>query len=243
MNKIGVFDSGIGGITVLKEIIKLIPNYEYVYYSDSFNNPYGNKTKEELYVIVKNVIDKLIMMDCNIIVIACNTASAICVDDIREEYKDIIIVAVEPAIKMINDYGHTDNVLLLATKGTVESTRFKNLYEKYNNNNTYVYTPLNLASLIEEGNSRKINECLKVELRGFVDKEINVVILGCTHYPLVKDKIKKILGNQIFYDGSIGVAKRVKSFIKEETKFKITFIDSSNSKEKEIRFFDLLSKK
>ena len=243
MSKIGVFDSGIGGITVLKEIISLVPDCEYIYYSDSFNNPYGNKTEEELYIIVKEVVDKLIGMGCNIIVIACNTASAICVDQLRSEYKSINIIAVEPSIKMISDYGHTDNVLLLATKGTTESNRFKTLYEKYNNNSTYVYTPFCLATLIEEGDNLKIDRCLEEELEQFKDKNINIVILGCTHYPLVKDKIKEILNNEIFYDGSIGVAKRVKSFVTEKSKFSIAFIDSSKSKEKETRFFDLLSKK
>lgn len=243
MSKIGVFDSGIGGITILKEIISLVPDCEYIYYSDSFNNPYGEKSPEELYLIVKKVVDKLIDMECSIIVIACNTASAICVDQLRTEYNNVNIIAVEPAIKMISDYGHTDNVLLLATKGTAESNRFKILYEKYNNNNTYVYTPLKLASLIEEGNDDKIDKYLEEELEQFKDKNINVVILGCTHYPLVKDKIKNILNNEIFYDGSIGVAKRVKTFVKEKSKFSITFIDSSNSREKEIRFFDILSKR
>ena len=243
MSKIGVFDSGIGGITVLKEIISLVPDCEYIYYSDSFNNPYGNKTEEELYIIVKEVVDKLIGLGCNIIVIACNTASAICVDQLRSEYKSINIIAVEPAIKMISDYGHTDNVLLLATKGTTESNRFKTLYEKYNNNSTYVYTPFCLATLIEEGDIFKIDRCLEEELEQFKDKNINIVILGCTHYPLVKDKIKEILNNEIFYDGSIGVAKRVKSFVTEKSKFSIAFIDSSKLKEKETRFFDLLSKK
>jgi len=95
---IGVFDSGIGGVTVLKEILKLLPNYQYVYYSDSINNPYGDKSKDELLVITKDIVQLLIDKGCKVIVIACNTASAICKDFLRENF-DIPIIAIEPAVK------------------------------------------------------------------------------------------------------------------------------------------------
>ena len=91
---IGIFDSGIGGITVLKEIIKLLPNENYIYYSDSKNNPYGNRTDKEIKEICTNIVEKLIEKNCKIIVIACNTASAKAVKYLREKYKDISFIAI-----------------------------------------------------------------------------------------------------------------------------------------------------
>ena len=96
---IGIFDSGIGGVTVFKEILKSLPNYQYLYYSDSINIPYGDKNNEELISITREIVKYLIKRGAKIIVIACNTASAICKDDLRIEF-DIPIIAIEPAIKL-----------------------------------------------------------------------------------------------------------------------------------------------
>ena len=102
-NKIGVFDSGIGGATVLKEIIKILPYENYIYYSDSKNNPYGDKTDEEVCKICDNIVKYLIGRGCETIVIACNTASAKAAQFLRDKYKKIIFVAIEPAYKMVTE--------------------------------------------------------------------------------------------------------------------------------------------
>ena len=101
---IGVLDSGIGGVSVLREIIKVIPKGHFVYYSDSANNPYGDKSRDEVYSIVKKTVDYFIKLNCVAIVLACNTASAICVKRLREEYPNILFIAIEPAYKMVHDY-------------------------------------------------------------------------------------------------------------------------------------------
>lgn len=95
---IGIFDSGIGGVTVFREILKVLPHYSYLYYSDSKNNPYGDKSQEDLFQITENVVDYLVSHGCQIIVIACNTASAICKDYLRSKF-DVPILAIEPAYK------------------------------------------------------------------------------------------------------------------------------------------------
>ena len=122
--KIGIFDSGIGGVTVLKEIIKILPYEDYVYYSDSKNNPYGDKTNEEVQKICDNIVKYLIEQDCKIIVIACNTASTKAVEFLRKKYTKMTFVAIEPAYKMVHDYSYENPTLVMATKGTIESEKF-----------------------------------------------------------------------------------------------------------------------
>ena len=238
---IGIFDSGIGGVTVFKEILRELPNYEYVYYSDSKNNPYGDKSSDELIKITDSIVSYLVQMGCCVIVIACNTASAICKDYLRRKY-DIPIIAIEPAYKMVNDINKDGKTLVLATKGTLQSSKFKCLYNKYDNHNTILYECVGLADLIENDDDEEIDKYLDNHLKDF--KGVENVVLGCTHYPLIKDKIKKILGDVLFFDGSKGVCLQLKKIIQKNniksTNSSITFIDSSLSEEKEKRFFDIL---
>ena len=206
--KIGIFDSGIGGATVLKEILKILPNENYIYYSDSFNNPYGDKSKEELKEICKKIINILIQKNCKAIVIACNTASTLS-KDLREEYKQIPIIAIEPAYKMVYDYAFNKDTLVMATKRTIESNKFNNLLKNYNNNKTYLLPCIGLADAIEEADKEKIQEFMKKELAKYAGKVQNVVI-GCTHYALIKEEIKNTLGNVQFFYGAKNLALHLK---------------------------------
>ena len=135
---IGIFDSGIGGATVLKEILKILPNENYIYYSDSKNNPYGDKTDEEIFEICDNIVKKFVKQKCKAIVIACNTASAKAANLLRKKYPEQIIIAIEPAYKMVHDFAYEKPTLVMATKGTIESEKFHKLYEKYDNHKTYL---------------------------------------------------------------------------------------------------------
>lgn len=239
---IGIFDSGIGGVTVLKEILKVLPNQKYIYYSDSIHNPYGNLEDEHLYSIVKKIVEYLIQRGCKAIVIACNTASCKCVKRLREDFKDIIFVAIEPAYKMVHDYNVDKKTLVMATKGTIESEKFLALYHKYDNHKTYLKSCVGLAELIENNEQGKLNQYLEKELSEY--KGVENVVLGCTHYPLAKENIKQILGNVQFFDGSIGVAKELKRQLEKdhfpEEEYSLEFIDSSNNQKKEERFFSIL---
>ena len=235
---IGVFDSGIGGVTVMKELVKILPNEDYIYYSDTINNPYGDKTNEEIINISDNIVNKLINMGCKIIVIACNTASAISKEYLRNKY-NVPIIAIEPAYKSVND----ESTLVMATKATINSDKFKILFNTYDNHNTILLSCSGLADLIEEGNNDKIINYLENKIGKY--KGVKNVVLGCTHYPLIKGEIAKVLGPVTFYDGSIGVAKHTKDVLEEKNLLnnntgKITFIDSSNNKEKERLFYKLL---
>jgi len=243
-NKIGIFDSGIGGITVLNEIIKILPNEEYLYYSDSKNNPYGNKSDEEIIKICDDIVKYLINEGCDVIVIACNTASAKAAGFLRNKYKEITIVAIEPAYKMVYDYSYDKPTLVMATEGTIKSEKFNLLYEKYNNNNTYLLSCAGLADIIEAEDRYKIKEYLEKNISNFKGKVKNVV-LGCTHYPLIKEEIKEVLGDVIFFDGAPQLAKHLKNILekagnKKEIEKGVQFIDTRGLEEKEKRFYNLL---
>ena len=245
MNKeksIGIFDSGIGGVTVLKEILKILPNENYIYYSDSKNNPYGDKSDEEIFNICDRIVKELIEQECKAIVIACNTASAKAAKQLREKYSQEIIIAIEPAYKMVHDFAYEKPTLVMATKGTIESEKFHRLYEKFDNHKTYLMACKGLADIIEDGNEEKIQKYLKENLTEYVGKVENVV-LGCTHYPLVQKQISQVLGNVKFFNGAPNLAKHLKDVLEEndlitysQIKGKIDFIDSSNSEYKKERF-------
>ena len=239
---IGIFDSGIGGATIFKEIIKKIPNQDYIYYSDSKNNPYGDKTKEELFKITNNIIKYLINKDCKIIVIACNTASTI-INPFREEYPNIVFIGTEPAYKVVHDKAFDKKTLILATKGTIESEKFNELFNKYNNHQTVLFSCQGLAELIETNNKKAIDEYLERNISKF--KGTENVVLGCTHYPLIKENITKVLGHVVFFDSSQGISNELKrkvDLLNLKGNGFITFIDSSNNKEKLKRFNKILDK-
>ncbi len=231
---IAFFDSGIGGSTILKEVMRALPNENYIYYPDTENNPYGNKTKEELFFIVDQIIKKLLVYDPKIVVCACNTATTMVLKDIRKKYNDMIFVGTEPAIKVAYDYYKDKNTIILTTKGTGDSERFNELLKKYKVNNFRLIEAPLLAELIEKnGNSY---EYLKNLLGNY--KNIEVVVLGCTHFPIVKDEIASILGNPIFIDGAAGIAKRVNDILKENNmynnKYSFDIINASDEVKEKI---------
>lgn len=239
---IGIFDSGIGGVTVLKEIIKENPKYHYIYYSDSLHNPYGDLSLEELYKIVTNIVDFLINKGCSLIVIACNTASCKCAQLLRNKYKDIPIIAIEPAYKLAIDNNPNGKTLVMATKGTIESEKFLELKNKYDNYKTILKPCIGLAELIENHAYKEIQEYLEKEIKYY--KGVENVVLGCTHYPLIKDKITNVLGKVNYFDGSIGVSKQLKKILTQKnikpTEYSLEFIDSSNNEYKKEIFYKIL---
>lgn len=210
-NKIGMFDSGIGGLTVLKELRKLLPNENYIYYADSKNNPYGEKSDSELMDIVTNIVDFLISKDVKIIVIACNTATTRCINRLRKMYPNMIFVGTEPAIKVACDKNYK-NTLVMATPGTIKSERTHELV-KLNKKRDQKITLLpckGLADAIESGNKDNINKVLHKLLDKYVNEDIDSIVLGCTHYPHAKKNIKELFPKVKLIDGNKGVSKQVK---------------------------------
>lgn len=244
--KIGVFDSGIGGVTVLHEMIKVLPEENYSYYSDSKNNPYGDKTTEEIQDICDKIVQKFIKKNCKAIVIACNTASSRAVQFLRDQYPNMPFIAIEPAYKMVYDYAYDKKTLVMATKGTIESEKFHLLLKKYDNHKTFLLPCVGLADTIEQGNKQEMKECLQELLKDYKGKVENVV-LGCTHYPLVQEEIQEILGPVQFFNGAFSLAKRLKNVLAKKQLLnhgegQIEFEDSQGLEEKRRRFFELLNK-
>lgn len=211
MKKIGVFDSGIGGFTVLEEIKKVLPNESYIYYADSKHNPYGEKSDDELYGIVCNVVEFLILHEVKLIVIACNTATTRCMKRLKEDYKDILFVGIVPAVKVACDHAFK-HTLIMATPGTVSSKRMEELIldNKREDQEIMAISCDGLAHLIEIKDDVGIDQKLEEIFRDFRDDDFDSIVLGCTHYPLIKDKISRYFPRAILLDGSLGVAKEVK---------------------------------
>ena len=209
---IAFFDSGIGGTTILKDTIKLLPNEKYIYYPDSKNIPYGNKSKEELFEIVDNVVKNLIKYNPKIIVCACNTATAMVLNDIRAKYKEYTFVGTEPAVKVVHDNFSDKKTIILTTKGTGHSEKFQELLKQYGSQNTTLIEAPLLAELIEQ--EKDCYQYLKTLLSNH--NNIDIVVLGCTHFPLAKKAIAKILGPVTFIHGGPGIANRIKNLLIEQ---------------------------
>ncbi len=242
--KIGVFDSGIGGVTVLREIIKILPKENYRYYSDSKNNPYGDKTDDKIQQLCDNIVQHFIQNNCKAIVIACNTASSKAANLLRDKHPQIPFIAIEPAYKMVYDYAYDKPTLVMATKGTIHSEKFNLLFKKYDNHKTYLLPCIGLADRIEQGNKEEIRKYLKEHIGSYQGKVENVV-LGCTHYPLIQKEIQEVLGQVQFFNGAPNLAKHLKDVLQENNLLKegegcVEFEDSQASKEKEERFFEIL---
>lgn len=240
---IGIFDSGIGGVTVLNEILKYGPKADYLYYSDSKNNPYGEKSPEQIMDIVFSVVHFLDEKGCFLIVIACNTASAVCVSRLRNSFPHIHFIAIEPAYKMVHDYHITGRTLVMATQTTLSSEKFQTLYHTYDNLNTILYPCHGLAYLIETNDQEGILDYIRAHLVPLLP--IDTIVLGCTHYPIIKPELTQLLGNVSFFDGAQGVCKQLVRQAKRHSlptkeRSRVFFYDSSAREEKKERFQELL---
>lgn len=211
--KIGVFDSGKGGMTILEEIKKRLPHEEYRYIADSKNCPYGEKSDDELQEIVDSISDDLISWGAEIIVVACNTATTRSIEHLRSKYPSIIFVGTEPAVRLAVKDG-ARKILILATPGTVESERLATLIDENKTNQTIdVLACPGLADAIEKNDD--VDSVLR-NLLDNVDTDYDVIVLGCTHYPLIKDRLMGFFPNAKFVDSIDGVADRVEKIVKGE---------------------------
>ena len=162
---IGFLDSGIGGITVLNKALKLMPNENYIFFSDSENNPYGDKSDAEIKALCRRTVDYFVNeRRCKAVVLACNTASAKAAKYLRAQFPSVPIVAIEPAYKVVHDSSPGGGTLIMATKGTVKSEKFRRLYYSYYDHRTYLHACNGLADLIEGASSGEIKNYLNKNL-------------------------------------------------------------------------------
>ena len=224
--KIGIFDSGIGGLTVLKTLINKYPNNEYIYYGDTINLPYGNKTIEELQELSSKDVEFLINKQVDIIIIACGTVSSNCLDYLKNKYQTPIYDIISPTINYLNNSRHT-NIGIIATNRTIDSHIFKNNLNK--EKNIYEIATPDLVPLIENNNLFKINDILDKYLSKYKDK-IDILVLGCTHYPSIYNHINKYLNNKIkLLDMSIPLSDKLSINNNNKQSIKIYYSKLSNT--------------
>ena len=236
---IGFFDSGVGGISVLKKAMELLPHEQFIYYGDSKHAPYGDKDVETIKALSFSVMEELLKRGAKAVVVACNTATSVAIDALREAYKDIPIIGIEPALKVAIDHTAKGHILVLATKRTLKEKKFKDLLDRYKS--TRPISTLALPGLVEI-----IEEGLEVEERSYaylqkaldsIKESPQVVVLGCTHYPFVKPALRRIYPKDVvLLDGSEGTARRLKEVLKERgllssvlAKGQVTLLNSSDA--------------
>ena len=214
---VAVFDSGVGGISVLKELVALCPNENYLYFGDSANAPYGEKSTEEVRTLTLQAADMLLKRGAKALVVACNTATAAAITILRETYPDAIIIGIEPALKVAADRFPTGNIGIMATAVTLREEKLAHQLERFPNAKVARIGVPGLVELIEQGkaDSPETEKLLKKYLSPYVDK-LDAVVLGCTHYPFAKGSIAKILGphTQIL-DGGAGTARQTKRCLEQ----------------------------
>lgn len=217
-NPIGLFDSGIGGTSIWKEIHQLLPNENTIYLADSKNAPYGKKTKEEIIQLCFKNVDFLLAQNCKMIVVACNTATTNAIKEMRAKY-DIPFIGIEPAIKPAANQSETQTIGILATKGTLNSELFNRQVENFSNVKILEQVGYGLVELIEDGkiDSEDMRNLLKLYLRPMVAANIDYLVLGCSHYPYLVPEIKKIIPPHVkIIDSGQAVAKQTKSVLEKD---------------------------
>ncbi|MDV4150147.1 glutamate racemase [Clostridium sp. AL.422] len=239
---IGFFDSGVGGLSVLKEAIKLMPNEDYIYFGDAKNAPYGMKSVEEVRRLTFNAVEFLLSKGVKGIAIACNTATSAAVADLRKVYPDLPLVGIEPALKPAVELNNDGDILIMATAMTLKEEKFKNLMDRYKESASIIPVPCpGLVEFIEAGKyeGKDVEEYLIEKINTYRNGKISTIVLGCTHYPFIKNTLMKIVGEEVkIIDGGFGTSKELrrrlseKNLLSENTnKGKIEIINSSDNSE------------
>ena len=216
---IAVFDSGVGGVSVLRELRALLPRERFYYFGDSANAPYGRKTTEEVRALTLAAGKKLLEdHDCKALVVACNTATAAAITDLRERYPDRIIVGIEPALKLACDRHPGGTIGIMATDVTLREQKLAALMERVKRDCTVlrVQAP-GVVELVEAGKCDTPEAVALMEkLLGPYAADLDALVLGCTHYPFMKKAMAKVLGDGVeLLDGGEGTARETKRRLAE----------------------------
>lgn len=214
---IGFFDSGVGGISVLKQAHALLPQENFIYYGDSKNAPYGGRDLDAIRQLTSQGIDFLLAKDCKAVVVACNTATSAAIDFLRSKY-ELPVIGIEPALKVAVEQVPFGTILVLATLRTLTERKFQQLMERVAATREVLKVPLpGLVEIIEAGEDLYPQSLAYLEnALSHVDRDIAAVVLGCTHYPFVKPALRTLFGPDIpIFDGSDGTARRLAKVLEE----------------------------
>ena len=217
---IGIFDSGLGGLSICKEIVKILPNESIIYLADSLNAPYGEKTKQQIIDLSIKNTTLLLSKGCKLIVVACNTATTNAIDVLRELF-DVPFIGIEPATKPAALHTKTGKIGVLATKGTLKSKLFLNTSEQYRERLEIIEAEgHNLVRLIEKGDLEATIPLLKKYLQPMLNAKADNIVLGCTHYPFLIPIIKELVpANVNIVDSGEAVAKQTYKILNQQKLF------------------------
>lgn len=217
--KIGIFDSGIGGLTVLHQAMLSLPKEDFIYYADTDNVPYGTKSRDEVIGYVDQAIEFLVKKGVKTIVIACNTATSVAVDYARQKYA-LPILGMEPAVKPAVARCNGKRVMVIATPITVKEEKLHNLIHQVDDEHIVDLLPMpGLVTFAETGRfeSPEVEEYLRRELAGYDLENYSALILGCTHFNYFKDTYHKIFPKEVdFIDGSVGTVNHLKHILEDK---------------------------
>lgn len=236
---IGIFDSGIGGMTLLHQALVSLPNENYIFYADTDNVPYGTKTREQVIALVDDVMGFMIAHDCKAVVIACNTATAVAANTMREKYQ-IPIIGIEPAVKPAVEESHGKRVMVVATPLTVKEKKLKNLVERVDD--AHLVDLLALPKLVEfaergEFSSDAVEQYLRDRLLTYQIEEYGELVLGCTHFNYFKDSFQKILPKGVhIIDGSEGTIRQLARVLKERNQLEEAAVEEQKN-DTHVRYF------
>ena len=214
---IAVFDSGVGGISVLKELVALMPEETYLYFGDSANAPYGNKTTEQVRELTLQNANMLFARGAKALVVACNTATSAGIDLLRETFPDKIILGIEPALKPAIQQFPTGNIGIMATDVTLREEKLQRLMAQFDTARVVRIAAPGLVELIEAGKAdQPETEALLQQIFAPHMGKLDGLVLGCTHYPFVRDAIQRVLGeNVVLFDGGAGTARQTRRCLEQ----------------------------
>ena len=242
-NPIAVFDSGVGGISVLRELIRIMPEEDFIYFGDSKNAPYGTKEKEKVRDLTIGCARKLFDQGAKGLVVACNTATSAAVRKLREMYPYIPIVGIEPALKPAALCMEHPKVLVMATPMTLKQEKFQNLLAKYREQADIVPVQCDgLMEFVEHGDldGQELDDYFAEKLSPVLTDDTESIVLGCTHYPFLKKELRHFLGDRDIHliDGSLGTSRELMRRLKvqdllrtDDHKGKVRIMNSSGRQE------------
>ncbi len=217
---VGVFDSGVGGISVLRELVRIMPWEDYFFFGDSANAPYGTKSAERIRELTLARVDYMYRKGIKAIVVACNTATSAAIKPLREIYTTIPVIGIEPAVRPAVMVSEHPRVLVLATPGTVHGEKFQHLIHGFEEKADVTALPCpGLMEFVERGelDSPQLHQFLRELLGPSMKEHVDAVVLGCTHYPFVKKAIQTVVGENVpVLDGSEGTARETRRRLEVE---------------------------
>ncbi|MBR3239273.1 MAG: glutamate racemase [Oscillospiraceae bacterium] len=207
---IGFFDSGVGGVSVLHEAVKLLPNEHFLFYGDNLHAPYGPRPLEEIRALSAAGIDVLLSRGVKAIVIACNTATSAYAEIVRAAHPELPIVGMEPALKPAHFARHGGKVIVLATDATLRLEKFERLMRLYGDD-VITVVGHGLVELVESGKAHAPEATFQLEalLGPYMEMQIDAIVLGCTHFPFLCEPIRRLFPQSEIFDGREGTAKRL----------------------------------